>query len=104
MYSGSIVALITPFVDGNVDMEGLEEVIEFQIENGTNGIVPCGTTGESATLTHEEHHTVIRRTVEVVNGRVPVIAGTGSNATAVGNGARVGRFVPEVVEVVEVAV
>lgn len=81
MFSGSIVAIVTPFRHGKVDERALADLIEWQIANGTNGIVPCGTTGESATLTHEEHHRVVRLTVEVVNRRVPVIAGTGSNST-----------------------
>jgi 4-hydroxy-tetrahydrodipicolinate synthase len=81
MFSGSLVAIVTPFRDGKVDERAFGDLIEWQIANGTNGIVPCGTTGESATLTHEEHHRVVRLTVEVVKGRVPVIAGTGSNST-----------------------
>jgi 4-hydroxy-tetrahydrodipicolinate synthase len=82
MFEGSIVAIVTPFKNGEVDEAKLKELIEFQIENGTNGIVPCGTTGESPTLSHEEHEQVIDLTVETVNGRIPVIAGTGSNSTA----------------------
>jgi len=78
---GAIVAIVTPFVDGKVDEKGLQELIEFQIANGTHGIVPCGTTGESATLDFEEHKRVIELTVQTVNGRVPVIAGTGANNT-----------------------
>jgi 4-hydroxy-tetrahydrodipicolinate synthase len=81
MFIGSIVAIVTPFRDGKVDERAFGDLIECQIANGTNGIVPCGTTGESATLTYEEHHRVVRLTVEVVKGRVPVIAGTGSNST-----------------------
>lgn len=81
MFTGSLVAIVTPFRNGNVDERAFADLIEWQIANGTNGIVPCGTTGESATLTHEEHHRVVRLTVEVVNRRVPVIAGTGSNST-----------------------
>ncbi len=81
MFSGSLVAIVTPFRNGKVDERAFGDLIEWQIANGTNGIVPCGTTGESATLTHDEHHRVIRLTVEVVKGRVPVIAGTGSNST-----------------------
>ena len=81
MFSGSLVAIVTPFRNGKVDERALADLIEWQIANGTDGIVPCGTTGESATLTHEEHHRVVRLTVEVVNRRVPVIAGTGSNST-----------------------
>lgn len=79
---GSIVAIITPWKNGALDKEAMARLIEFQIENGTAAIVPCGTTGESATMTHAEHHEVVRFTVEQVRGRVPVIAGTGSNATA----------------------
>ena len=82
MFSGSIVALITPFKDGQVDEETYRELVEFQIENGTRAISPCGTTGESATLSFEEHKRVIKIAVEAVNKRVPVIAGTGANNTA----------------------
>lgn len=83
MLKGSIVALVTPMKrDGAVDFEALEALIEWHIEQGTQGIVPMGTTGESATLDTPEHIVVIRRTIEVVAGRVPVIAGTGSNSTA----------------------
>ena len=81
MIHGSIVAIVTPFSDGKVDYPSLEELIEFQIENGTHGIVPVGTTGESPTLSHAEHREVIRFTVETVRGRIPVVAGTGSNCT-----------------------
>jgi 4-hydroxy-tetrahydrodipicolinate synthase len=81
MFSGSYVAIVTPFKDDKVDERALGDLIEWQIERGTNGIVPCGSTGESATLTHEEHDRVIALTVEVARRRVPVIAGTGSNAT-----------------------
>ncbi len=78
---GSITALITPFKNGEVDYESLEKFIEFQISNGSDGLVPCGTTGESATLTTKEHIDVIDFTVKKVKGRIPVIAGTGSNST-----------------------
>lgn len=81
MFKGAIVAIVTPFKNGEVDEEALRELIEFQIESGTEGIVPCGTTGESATLSHEEHDRVIEIAVDAVNKRVPVIAGTGSNST-----------------------
>ncbi|UVT15570.1 MAG: 4-hydroxy-tetrahydrodipicolinate synthase [Nitrospira sp.] len=81
MFTGSLVAIVTPFREGKVDEHALAELIEWQIANGTNGIVPCGTTGESATLSHDEHNRVIELTVEVVRRRVPVIAGTGSNST-----------------------
>ncbi len=78
---GAIVAIVTPFKDGKVDEESLKNLIEWQIKSGTHCIVPCGTTGESATLSHEEHMRVVEITVETVRGRVPVIAGTGSNST-----------------------
>lgn len=78
---GSLVAIVTPFKDGRFDEKAYAELIEFQIENGTAGIVPCGTTGESATLTHAEHVEVIEACVKAVRGRVPVVAGTGSNST-----------------------
>jgi 4-hydroxy-tetrahydrodipicolinate synthase len=81
MFQGSIVAIVTPFINGAVDEEKLRELVEFQIENGTDAIVPCGTTGESSTLDYEEHDRVIKIVVEQVNKRVPVIAGTGSNST-----------------------
>jgi len=81
MFSGSMVALVTPFKNGQVDWPSLEALVEFHLENGTNGIVPCGTTGESATLSHAEHDEVIRIVIKTVNKRVPVIAGTGSNST-----------------------
>ncbi|MBC8285515.1 MAG: 4-hydroxy-tetrahydrodipicolinate synthase [Nitrospinae bacterium] len=81
MFEGSFVAIVTPFKDGKVDAEDLKGLIEFHIENGTDGIVPCGTTGESATLNHSEHEEVIRIAVETCKGRVKVLAGTGSNAT-----------------------
>jgi len=82
MLRGSIVAIVTPFAGGQVDEERLRELVEFHISQGTHGIVPCGTTGESATLTHEEHKRVVRIVVDQVKGRVPVIAGSGSNSTA----------------------
>ena len=81
MFKGSIVAIVTPFKSNKVDEKKLRDLIEFQIKNGTSGIVPCGTTGESATLSFEEHDRVIEITIEQVNKRVPVIAGTGSNST-----------------------
>lgn len=81
MFTGSLVAIVTPFRKGKVDERALAELIEWQIAKGTNGIVPCGTTGESATLSHDEHNRVIELTVAVVSRRVPVIAGTGSNST-----------------------
>ncbi len=82
MFKGAIVAIVTPFKNGKVDEEALRGLIEFQIENGTDAIVPCGTTGESPVLSHEEHDRVIEITVDAVKKRVPVIAGTGSNSTA----------------------
>ncbi|MGA1845599.1 4-hydroxy-tetrahydrodipicolinate synthase [Deferribacter abyssi] len=81
MFKGSIVAIVTPMKNGDVDEDKLRELVEFQIANGTDGIVPCGTTGESATLTYEEHCKVIDIVIDQVKGRVPVIAGTGSNST-----------------------
>jgi 4-hydroxy-tetrahydrodipicolinate synthase len=82
MFTGSLVALVTPFADGEVDFETLRELVNFQLESGIDGIVPTGTTGESPTLNHEEHKQVIKVVVDEVAGRVPVIAGTGSNSTA----------------------
>jgi 4-hydroxy-tetrahydrodipicolinate synthase len=81
VFRGAFVAIVTPFIDGRVDEQGLVELIEFHIANGTHGIVPCGTTGESATMSHDEHHQVVQLTVKTVNGRVPVLAGSGSNST-----------------------
>jgi 4-hydroxy-tetrahydrodipicolinate synthase len=81
MFKGAIVAIVTPFKNGKVDERALRELIEFQISNGIDGIVPCGTTGESPVLSHEEHDRVIEITVDAVKKRVPVIAGTGSNST-----------------------
>lgn len=80
-FSGCMVALVTPFKGDKVDWESLEGLVEFHIENGIHGIVPCGTTGESATLTHQEHNEVVEAVVKYVKKRVPVIAGTGSNST-----------------------
>jgi 4-hydroxy-tetrahydrodipicolinate synthase len=82
MFSGSMAAIITPFRDGVIDADALERLIEFQVTNGTSAIVPCGSTGESATLTHQEHAEVVRLAVKFVKGRVPIIAGTGSNSTS----------------------
>ncbi len=81
MFTGSLVAIVTPFRNGKVDEKALGELIEWQIVNGTHGIVPCGTTGESATLSHAEHQRVVAFTVEAARRRVPVIAGAGSNST-----------------------
>ncbi|MGE5807595.1 MAG: 4-hydroxy-tetrahydrodipicolinate synthase [Nitrospirota bacterium] len=82
MFKGSMVAIVTPFKNGKVDEKALGDLIEFHIKNGTDVIVPCGTTGESATLSHEEHHRVVEFTVKTVNKRIPVIAGAGSNSTS----------------------
>lgn len=82
MFTGAMVALITPFQDGIIDFETLDELVDFQLDNGIDGIVPVGTTGESPTLSHEEHKQVIERVVKAVGGKVPVIAGAGSNSTA----------------------
>ena len=82
MFKGSIVALVTPFKGNGIDEKKIKELIEFQIKNGTQGIVPCGTTGESPTLSEQEHERVIELTVQTVAKRIPVIAGTGSNSTA----------------------
>lgn len=82
MFHGSMVALVTPMhTDGSVDYAGLERLVEFHIAQGTSGLVSVGTTGESATLDHDEHCVVIRRTIAIVAGRIPVIAGTGANST-----------------------
>mgnify|MGYP003295917368 CR=1 FL=1 len=82
MFFGSIPALVTPFAAGRVDLALFREFVEWQIDQGSNALVPCGTTGEAATLTTEEHRALIAATVEVARGRVPVIAGCGSNNTA----------------------
>ncbi|NNG45584.1 MAG: 4-hydroxy-tetrahydrodipicolinate synthase [Deltaproteobacteria bacterium] len=81
MFHGAIVATVTPFRNGKLDRSALKKLVEFQIDSGTDGIVPCGTTGESATLSFEEHQSVIDTVLQAVDGRVPVIAGTGSNNT-----------------------
>jgi 4-hydroxy-tetrahydrodipicolinate synthase len=82
MFTGAMTALITPFQDGQVDFSTLEELVEFQIKNGIDAIVPVGTTGECPTLSHDEHKQVIERVVKTAAGRVPIIAGAGSNSTA----------------------
>ena len=82
MFTGAMVALVTPFQDGEIDLQTLDELIESQLEGSIDGIVPVGTTGESPTLSHEEHKLVIERVVKTVGGQVPVIAGAGSNSTA----------------------
>jgi len=82
MFKGSMVALVTPFKDGRLDEDKLRELVEFQIKNGTDCLVPCGTTGESATLSLAEHERVIELVIECAGGRIPVVAGSGSNNTA----------------------
>ncbi|HEY8191495.1 MAG TPA: 4-hydroxy-tetrahydrodipicolinate synthase, partial [Alphaproteobacteria bacterium] len=82
MFKGSMTALVTPFRNGAIDLKAFDALIERQIEQGTHAVVVCGTTGESPTLTDEEHKNIVGRCIDVVKGRVPVIAGTGSNATA----------------------
>lgn len=84
MFKGSFPALVTPFTNGAVDWDTLKKLVEWHIGQGSNGIVPVGTTGESPTLSHEEHNRVIEEVVKAAAGRVPVIAGAGSNATAEG--------------------
>ena len=82
MFTGAMVALVTPFQEGEIDYQTLDELIDFQLEGGIDGIVPVGTTGECPTLSPEEHKQVIERVVQAVGGQVPVIAGAGSNSTA----------------------
>ncbi len=83
MFRGSMVAMVTPMtLDGSIDEQALEALVAFHIESGTDAIVAVGTTGESATLSHKEHSYVVKRVVQLVNGKIPVIAGTGSNSTA----------------------
>ena len=86
MFHGSNPALVTPFKDGSVDFDALKRLVEWHITEGSHGLVPVGTTGESPTLTHEEHQQVIEVVVQTAAGRVPVIAGAGSNNTAEGLG------------------
>jgi 4-hydroxy-tetrahydrodipicolinate synthase len=81
MIQGSMTAIVTPFKNGRVDERALKKLVEFQIKKGIHGLVPCGTTGESATLTHEEHHKVVEIVIKAAKKAVPVIAGTGSNST-----------------------
>ena len=81
MFKGSIPAVITPFIGDEVDYDSLAKVLNFLIDNGSHGLVPCGTTGESPTLSHEEHKKIIEETIRVADKRVPVLAGTGSNNT-----------------------
>ena len=83
IFTGSAVAIVTPFKDGGVDFETLGELLDFQLENGTDAIIACGTTGEASTMTRQERMRVIACCAEHVNGRVPVIAGSGSNSTEV---------------------
>ena len=82
MFTGAMVALVTPFQDGEIDFRTLDELIDFQLENSIDAIVPVGTTGECPTLSHDEHRKVVERVVKAVGGEVPVIAGAGSNSTA----------------------
>ena len=82
MLKGSMPALVTPFKDGAVDIDTLKSLVDWHIEQGSHGLVPVGTTGESPTLTHEEHEMVVAEVVKAAAGRVPVIAGAGSNNTA----------------------
>ena len=84
MFKGSIPALITPFKNGALDIETLKKLVEWHIAEGSHGLVPVGTTGESPTLTHREHEIVIEEVVKAAAGRIPVIAGAGSNNTAEG--------------------
>lgn len=84
MLKGSLPALVTPFKNGNVDMDALKKLVEWQIAEGSHGLVPVGTTGESPTLSHEEHEAVVEAVVKFAAGRVPVVAGTGSNNTVEG--------------------
>jgi len=81
MFKGSITALITPFRDGEIDWKAFDNFVEWQIDQGSHGLVPCGTTGESPTLSHEEHKKIVKRCVDITNKRIPVIAGSGSNST-----------------------
>jgi 4-hydroxy-tetrahydrodipicolinate synthase len=94
MFHGAFSALITPFRDGAVDEPALRDLVEWQIQSGIDGLVPCGSTGESATLTHAEHEQVIKLVVDQARRRVPVIAGTGSNSTA--EAIRLTRFAREI--------
>ena len=82
LFTGSYTALLTPFKNGEVDYDSYRKLVDFQIDNGTHGLVPVGTTGESPTLSHDEHKKVIEVCIDQANGRVPIIAGAGSNSTA----------------------
>src|SRR5690606_33334749 len=87
MFKGSMPALVTPFTsDGELDLDTLKKLVEWHIEQGSTGLVPVGTTGESPTLTHDEHRLVVETVVKAVAGRIPVIAGAGSNSTREGIG------------------
>ncbi len=81
-FQGSFVAMVTPFRNGKVDEAKLRELVEFHITNGTDGLIPCGTTGESPTLSHDEHHRVVELVIEAARGRIRVVAGTGSYSTS----------------------
>src|SRR5207244_334616 len=81
-FQGSIVAMVTPFRNGKIDEPKVKELVELHVKHGTDAIVPCGTTGESPTLSHDEHHHMVELTIAAAAGRIPVIAGTGSNSTA----------------------
>jgi 4-hydroxy-tetrahydrodipicolinate synthase len=81
-FQGSIVAMVTPFRNGKIDEPKVKELVELHVKHGTDAIVPCGTTGESPTLSHDEHHRMVELTVAAAAGRIPIIAGTGSNSTA----------------------
>jgi 4-hydroxy-tetrahydrodipicolinate synthase len=81
-FQGSIVAMVTPFRNGTIDEPKVKELVELHVQSGTDAIVPCGTTGESPTLSHDEHHRMVELTIAAAAGRIPVIAGTGSNSTA----------------------
>ena len=81
-FQGSIVAMVTPFRNGTIDEPKVKELVELHVKNGTDAIVPCGTTGESPTLSHDEHHRMVELTIAAAAGRIPIIAGTGSNSTA----------------------
>ena len=82
MFKGSMVALVTPYKDGEVDWKTLDSLVDFHVDSGTEVLVPCGTTGESPTLTHQENDAVVAAVVRRAKGRIPVMAGTGSNSTA----------------------
>jgi len=81
-FQGSFVAMVTPFRDGKVDESKLRELVEFHVTHGTDGLIPCGTTGESPTLNHDEHKRVVETVIEAARGRIKVVAGTGSNSTS----------------------